>query len=112
MNFSAAWSSSSVVTPARAFEASIFRQRTRTSPEAAVRSVCSGVLRLTIRYTALDRLVPLQTHRRQRAADLLRHLVGRPLAVEPAQHAAMVVVVDQRLGLLVVGLQALANHVG
>jgi uncharacterized protein involved in exopolysaccharide biosynthesis len=54
MNFSAAVSSSLVVTPARALLSSIFRQRTRMSPAAAIRSTCSGVFLMIIRYT-LDR---------------------------------------------------------
>jgi hypothetical protein len=36
MNFSAAASRSLVVTPGRAFAASIFKQRTRIWPEAAI----------------------------------------------------------------------------
>ena len=51
MNFSAASSSSSVVTPGRALASSICRQRTRISPAAAIWSTCSGVLRMIIRYT-------------------------------------------------------------
>ena len=39
-------------------------------------------------------------------------LVGRRVAVEAAQQAALLVVVDQRLGLLVVDLEALADHLG
>ena len=38
--------------------ASIRRQRTRISPEAAILSTCSGVLRMIIRYT----LAPLSRH--------------------------------------------------
>src|ERR1700761_9550192 len=120
MNFSAASSSSSVVMPGRAFDLSTFMVRTRMSPEAAIWSTCSGVLRMIIPYTlagpegggALDRAVALEAHRRQRAAQLLGHLVGVTLAVDPAQHALVVVVADQRLGLLVVGGEPLADHVG
>src|SRR3954453_9748140 len=123
MNFSAAASSSPVVVPARAFAASIFRQRTRIAPEAAIFSTSSGVFLMIIRYTLLvgarwvdrsasDGLVLLHPQRRQGAADLLGHLVRRHLAADPAQDAAAVVVGDQRLGLLVVGLQPLADHVG
>ena len=43
MNFSAAASSSPVVTPGRALLRSIFRQRTRISPAFAIFSICSGV---------------------------------------------------------------------
>src|SRR5262245_32765518 len=111
MNFSAAASSSSVVTPARALEESIFRQRARISPATAIWSICSGVLRMIIRYT-LDSLVLLHSHRREGAADLLRHLVRIALAHDPPQHAAVIVVGDQRLGLRMVGLQALADHLG
>src|SRR5438067_1083431 len=124
MNFSAAASSSSVVVPGRAFAANIFRQRTRTSPDAAIFSTCSGVFLMIIRYTLvighgqtrnedrLDGLVLLHPQGRQGPADLLRDRFGRRLTGDPAQDAAAVVVADQRLGLLVVGLEPLADHLG
>ena len=46
MNRSAARSSSSVVTPGRTFERSIFRQRAWIAPAAAICSICSGLLRM------------------------------------------------------------------
>src|SRR3954447_9466069 len=109
MNFSAVASSSSVVMPGRTFDSTIFMQRTRMSPAAAILSTCSGVLRTIIRYT-LYSLVLLQTHRRQGAPDLLGDLVGTRLAGDPAQDAALVVVVHQGLGLGVVLLEAVADH--
>ena len=48
MNFSAASSNSSSVTPGRAFDLSTFSVRTRMSPEAAIWSSCAGVLRMII----------------------------------------------------------------
>src|SRR5665811_1454129 len=111
MNFSAAASSSPVVTPGRAFARIIRWQRTRISPAAAIRSTCSGVLRMIIRYTLeatggrLDRLVGFQFQRREGAAQLVGDGVRRLGAVDPAQQALVVVELDQRLGLLVVGLQ-------
>src|SRR5215207_5636351 len=103
MNFSAAASSSAVVTPGRAFEASTFRQRTRIAPEAAIFSTSSGVFLMIIRYTLVigaprvrrapsDGLVLLHPLRRQGTADLLGHLFWRRLAGDPAQDAAVVVV--------------------
>src|SRR5215216_697114 len=46
MNFSAASSSSFVVTPGRDLERSIRRQRAWISPAAAIASICSEVLRM------------------------------------------------------------------
>src|SRR5215212_4388002 len=121
MNFSAAASSSSVVIPGRALAASIRRQRTRTSPEAAIWSTCSGVFLMIMRYTLvvagdragrLDSLVLLHPQRRQGAAHLLGHGGRRRLAGDPPQDAAVVVVGDERLGLLVVGRESLADHLG
>src|SRR5260221_1448224 len=111
MNFSAAASRSLVATPARTFASSIFRQRTRISPASAIFSTCSGVFRTIIRYT-LDGLVLLQAHRRQSPADLLGHLVGGGGALDPAQHTAPVVIGDQRLGLGLVLLESVADHLG
>src|SRR5512146_2304697 len=86
MNFSAALSSSFVVTPGRTLPASIRRQRTRMSPEAAILSSCSGVLRVIIRYN-LDRLVPLPLQRGQRPAYRIGDVLGRGCPVDPSQHA-------------------------
>src|SRR5690348_9529086 len=103
MKRSAAASSSPVVTPARALPISMRRQRTSTSPAAAILSTCSVVLGTIIRYT----LTP-------RGADdppqLLAHLVGRAGAIDPVQQASLLVVADQRLGLLVVGVEPVADH--
>src|SRR3954453_19202309 len=117
MNFSALSSSSLVVTPALAFEPSIRRQRTRMSPEAAICSICSGDLRRIIRYTLdlaprLDRLGALEPNRRQGPLPLFADIVRRGGTVDPAQQALVVVEIDQRLGLLVVLREAVADPLG
>ena len=111
MKFSAAASSSWWSRPGRAFAASIFRQRARISPAAAIFSICSGVLRMIIRYT-LDRLVRLESKRRQGARNLGGDLVRRRRRRRSGAARSVVVVVDQRLGLLVVGLEPVADDLG
>src|SRR5262245_35522949 len=114
MNFSAASSSSLVVTPGRTLERSIRRQRAWISPAAAIASTCSGVLRMIIeRYTCrpvsyLHLLLPTKGGKKR--VDSLLDLLRRLLAVDPVQDAPLLVVVDQRLGLLAVLLQSMLDH--
>src|SRR5882757_7165435 len=55
MNFSAASSSSLVVTPGRAFERSMRRQRAWILPASAMASICSEVLRMIMpRYMSVS----------------------------------------------------------
>src|SRR3954447_6991844 len=104
MKRSAASSSWPVVVPGRAFEASIRRQRTRTSPAAAILSTCSGVLRMIILYTGKQDVNDLQVlfhpQRREQPPDPLADVSGRLGAVDPAQQALVLVVGDQRFRLL------------
>src|SRR3954449_13300715 len=92
ISFSAARSSSSVVTPGRALASSMCRQRTRISPAAAILSTCSGVLRMIILYTlvpsswnSLNRLVGLEPQGRQGALDLVGDRVRRRRTIDLAQ---------------------------
>src|SRR5581483_8069583 len=86
MNRAAASSSSLVVTPGRTLEASILRQRAWTAPAAAIRSICSGVfLTITPAGPALDLL-------------------------HPAEQPPVVVAGDQRVGLAVLLLEPVADH--
>ena len=81
MNFSAASSSSFVVTPGRALGGEHLQAAGRGSrPAAAILSSCSGVLGTIIRYTlaaslGLDRLVGFEPQRRQGPLDLGGDLV-------------------------------------
>ena len=90
MKRSAARSSSSVVTPGRHFERSIFRQRAWIAPAAAICSICSG--RLEDDPAAVHVLVPLglllHPQRRQQRADPVGDLVGRAGRRRPLQQAA------------------------
>src|SRR3954465_13261413 len=105
MKRSAASSRSSVVTPARAFERSIWRQRARIAPERAMASISSGDF---LMITGLELLFQPQCC--ERCADVVVHLTRRPAAVEAAEHAALLVVVNQRLGLRVVDLEPLLDR--
>src|ERR1044072_6988394 len=115
MNFSAAASSSAVVTPARAFEASMRRQRTRISPATAIFATCSGVLVTIIqRYTLgapLDRLVGFQLQRRQGPLDLVGDLIRGGGAVDPAPQAVVGVNLDHRRLLRGIRVEPVADHV-
>src|SRR5690349_6227020 len=107
MNFSAARSSSSVVTPGRILPASRSMVRTSTSPAAAMRSISSGLFLMIIRLHVL--LEPQGgDHRPDVVVDI--GLIPRP--VDPAQQPLVVVVVDHRRGLGVVDVQAVADDVG
>src|SRR3954469_9030591 len=111
MNFSAASSSSPVVTPGRTLPSSSLRVRTRMSPAAAILSISSGVLRMIMwRVGPLDLFLEPQCG--EGGPDVVVHLRRRAAAVEALQDAALVVEVDERLGLLPVGLQALADGLG
>src|SRR5690349_24826018 len=94
------------------------RQRTRISPAAAILSTCSGVLRMIILYTlvpswhSLNGLVGLEPQCRQGALDLVCDRVRRCRAVDLAQQALAVVVLDQGRRLIVVLLESVADHLG
>src|SRR3712207_5869064 len=108
MNFSAARSSSPVVMPGRILPAIRSIVLTRMAPAAAILSISAGdFLMITMTSEPL-----FEAERGERRADVVvdLHLVARP--VEAAQQAPLLVVVDQRLGLLVVGRQPLLDGVG
>src|SRR4029079_14120913 len=101
MNFSAALSSSPVVTPGRILPARRSIVLTRMAPAAAILSISAGdFLMITVASESL-----FEPERGEGRADVVvdLHLVAR--TVEAAQPAALLVVVDQRLCLIVVGLQ-------
>src|SRR5437588_10366942 len=100
MNFSAAWSSSRVVTPGRTFPAMRFIVLTRMAPAAAIRSISSGV------FLMIKSHVFLEPQGGDHRPDVVVHLGGVAGAVDPAQDALLVVVLGHRLGLLVVDVQA------
>src|SRR5215217_49659 len=107
MNFSAAWSSSSVVTPGRILPASRSMVRTRMAPAAAILSISAGDF-LTIMGASESFF---EAQRGERRADVVVHLDLVARAVESTQQPALLVVVLQRLGLVVIGLQPLGNLV-
>src|SRR3954469_7486193 len=114
MNFSAASSSSLVVTPGRTLERSIRRQRAWIRPASAISSICSEVLRMIMpRYISVSHpLLFLAPKGREDSVDALLHLVGTLRAVHLVQDATLLVIVDQRLGLLLVLLEAVLDHLG
>src|SRR3954451_21581881 len=114
MNFSAAWSSSAVDTPSRILPAMSFIVREWMAPAAAIFSISAGdFLMITAKGLRRRRLeLVLEPQRRHRRADVVVHLGGRPRAVEAAQQVAVLVVPHERLGLVVVDGQALADGLG
>src|SRR4051812_17897293 len=109
MNRSAAASSSPVVTPGRTLPSSRRSVRTSTSPAAAILATSSGVLRM-ITGAPLDLF--LEPERGEGRADVVVHLRRRARAVEPLEDPAVVVEVDEGLGLLAVGVEPLAHCLG
>src|SRR3954454_18295306 len=99
MNFSAASSSSLVVTPGRAFERSNRRQRAWIFPASAMASICSEVLRMIMpRYmiqTVSYLHLLLAPQRAEHGVNPLLDVVGRELSLDPLQDASLLVVVDQ-----------------
>src|SRR5829696_10310662 len=114
MNFSAASSSSFVVTPGRALERSIRRQRAWIVPASAISSICPEVLRWIMpRYISVSHpLLFLATERREDSVDALLHLVGALSAVHLVQDATVLVIGDQRPGLVFVLVEAVLDHLG
>src|SRR3954453_878001 len=115
MNFSAALSSSPVVTPVRALPRSMFRQRASTRPAAAMFSISSGVFRTITEdsLVAANRLeLVLEPQRGEGGTDVVVHLARRSLAVEGAQHVLLLVAVHERLRLVVVDLETVLDGLG
>src|SRR3954451_23984441 len=108
MNFSAALSSSPVVTPGRILPAIRSIVFTRIAPAAAILSISAGDFLTIIRGSKTF----FEAERGERRADVVvdLHLVAR--AVEAAQQPPLVVVVLEGLRLLVVRRQTLADGLG
>src|SRR4051812_49803477 len=104
MNFSAARSSSPVVTPGWALARSSDRQRVSTRPAAAILSISSGVLRM---ITGLE--LRLEPEGGQGRPDVAVHLVRRARAVEAPEQPLVLVPPDHGLGLLVVDVEPLPH---
>src|SRR5689334_11102903 len=107
MKRSAAWSSSSVVTPGRTLPASRSIVRTRISPARAILSISAGVFLMIMGSETF-----FEPQRREGGPDVIVDLGGAAGAVEAPQQPLVLVVVDQRLGLLMVGREALLHHLG
>src|SRR6185437_5897853 len=112
MKRSAAWSSSLVVTPGRILPASRFIVRTRTAPAAAIRSISSWDFLMIMAYNASASDVLLQTQRGDHRADMAVDVGGLTRAVDATHEPELVVVVDQRLGLVVIDAQPVLDHLG
>src|SRR5882757_2741890 len=113
MNFSAASSSSLVVTPGLVCERSMRRQRAWILPASAIASICSEVLRMIMpRYmvSSSHPLLFLPAQGGKDSVDQLLDLIRGATAVNLIQDATLLVVVDQRLGLLPVLHQAIFDH--
>src|SRR3954464_4037753 len=106
MNFSAASSSSLVVTPGRALERSIRRQRAWIRPASAIASICSDVLRMIMPRYMIQPVsylhLLLASQGGEDRVDAFLDLVRGMLAVHGVEDATLLVVVDQRRGLLAV----------
>src|SRR3954451_1446259 len=115
MYFSAARSRSSVVTPSRTLPSRSLSVRTRMAPAAAILSISSGVLRMiTARYRVRARRrrpleLVLHAQRGDRGPEVVVDLGRAAGAVEAVQDVVVVVVLDERLRLVAVHLQALAD---
>src|SRR6476620_5796192 len=116
MNFSAASSSSLVVTPGRALERSIRRQRAWILPASAISSICADVLRMIMPRYMIQTVSYLHllfaTQRADQGVNPLLHLVRRQLSVHRLQDAAVLVVINQRLGLLAILGPAVLDPLG
>src|SRR4051812_29913364 len=120
MKRSAAWSSSSVVTPGRTLRDSRSSTFVWMAPAAAMASISAGdFLMITTPQCRTDRLpvrrparlqALFEAQRRQRLADVRVHVLGVARAVEAVQQPRIVVAVDQRLGLPVVDVEAVAGR--
>src|ERR1700758_1411229 len=103
MNFSAALSSSLVVTPCRTLPASRFIVLTRIAPAAAIRSISSGVFLMInarrlpgeVGGKLLALHVVFETERRDHGPDVVMHIGRTARPVDPAHQPLGVVVVDQ-----------------
>src|SRR5215218_6083744 len=94
MNFSAASSSSLVVTPGRALERSMRRQRAWIFPASAISSICSEVLRMIMpRYISVSHpLLFLAAEGGEDSVNCLLDLVRGFAAVHVVEDATLLVV--------------------
>src|SRR3954451_353629 len=90
------------------------RQRAWILPASAIASICSEVLRMIMpRYMPVSHpLLFLATKGREDPVDALLHLVRGLRTVHVVEDATLLVIVDQRLCLLLVLLEAVLDHVG
>src|SRR4051794_37041101 len=119
MKRSAAWSSSSVVTPGRTLRDSRSSTFVWMAPAAAMASISAGdfLMITTLQCRAARpprrRLQPLfEPQRRERLADVGVDLLRVPRPVEPVQQAGLVVAAHHRLRLVVVDVEARADRLG
>src|SRR5690242_7567112 len=111
MNFSAAWSSSWVLTPGRTFPASRLIVLTRMSPAAAIRSISSGLFLMIIGAPPIS-YVLFEAKRRDHRSDVIVDLSRIAGSVDALEQPTFLVVADQRLGLIVVGREPVLDHLG
>src|SRR5579859_2375314 len=114
MTFSAARSRSRVLTPGRILAASRLIVLTRMSPVAAMRSISSGVfLMITVLRAYSGALeILLQPEGGDHGPNVVMDIGRLAGAIDPAQKAPLVVIVDHGGGFLVVHPQPVLNHIG
>src|SRR4051795_2593078 len=120
MKRSAAWSSSSVVTPGRTLRDRRSSTFVWMAPAAAMASISAGdfLMITTTQFRCAQARAPgrseplFELERRQRVADVAVHVLRRSRAVEAVQQPRLVVALRQRLGLLVVQSEPLGDDLG
>src|SRR5216684_6031534 len=111
MNCSASSSSSSVVTPGRTCSPISSRVSTTTRPAFSIFSISAGDLRMITVVSEVWRSSP-RLHVLECVLDLGENFVDRTVAADRDDVAARPVVLDQRLGLLVVDAQPVVDRLG
>src|SRR5438105_1441251 len=125
MYSSANRSSSAIVIPGSSRSSSSASVPATTAPAAAISSISYALLRMIIRATCPFPPCPGTVPGRgpsgrwwscgdplERFLDFLPHLVDRALRMERHEIPGDAVVLDDRLGLLVIGGEALRDHLG
>src|SRR5207245_423445 len=111
MNCSASSSSYSVVTPGRTCSPISSSVSTTTRPAFSIFSISAGDLRMITVVSGVWRSSP-RLNMLECVLDLGEHFGDGTVAADRDDVAASPVVLDQRLGLLVVDAQPVVDHLG